>query len=338
MHSSKPQRRPGSLAAVAHRLPPTPPRGRRCPRGNRGLRSLLKPRWLPRDINSPLAAAGSSELGARAGPAPGTDTSALVGRTERGSLVHCPSSGSNHWFSQRPLLRLCRAHLLTVTRWTLARLGPPVCSGASWKSLDGSSLGFSFLTLTFGTTASSLPRLLCEAAPKGQWEYQPGAFGQPKCPAHRLRLPQSHWQRKLREGPTGQAQVRRDVLRSEGATEKVHLKEERAEPHHGGAQRAPEEHVPPLPRGPALLLPDAGEALLCAGLCQRGRALLPPAAGAPVPGAPGPVLRRRGGQRHWLPALPQHHLQGPETREHSFGRPGTRGADGFWPLQGRCRA
>ena len=38
-------------------------------------------------------------------------------------------------------------------------------------------------------------------------------------------------------------------------------------------------------------------------------ALLPPAAGAPVPGAPGPVLRRRGGQRHWLPALPQHHLQ-----------------------------
>ncbi|XP_022448072.1 serine/threonine-protein kinase Sgk2 isoform X2 [Delphinapterus leucas] len=163
---------------------------------------------------------------------------------------------------------------------------------------------------------------MCEAAPKGQWEYQPGAFGQPKCPAHRLRLPQSHWQRKLREGPTGQAQVRRDVLRSEGATEKVHLKEERAEPHHGGAQRAPEEHVPPLPRGPALLLPNAGEALLCAGLCQRGRALLPPAAGAPVPGAPGPVLRRRGGQRHWLPALPQHHLQGPETREHSFGRPG----------------
>lgn len=38
-------------------------------------------------------------------------------------------------------------------------------------------------------------------------------------------------------------------------------------------------------------------------------ALLPPAAGAPVPRAPGPVLRCRGGQRHRLPALPQHHLQ-----------------------------
>lgn len=38
-------------------------------------------------------------------------------------------------------------------------------------------------------------------------------------------------------------------------------------------------------------------------------ALLPPAAGAPVPGAPGPVLRCRGGQCHWLPALPPHHLQ-----------------------------
>ena len=107
-HSNKPLSRPGSPAAVAHPIPPTPPRGRRCPRGNRGLRSLLKPRWLPRDINSPLAAAGSSELGAGGGPAPGTDTSALVGRTERGSLVRCPSSGSNHWFSQRPLLRLRR--------------------------------------------------------------------------------------------------------------------------------------------------------------------------------------------------------------------------------------
>ena len=89
MHSNKPQHRPGSPAAVAHALLPTPPRGRRCPRGNRGLRSLLKFCWLPRDINSSLAAAGSSELGAGAGPAPGTDTSALVGRTERAS---CPLS------------------------------------------------------------------------------------------------------------------------------------------------------------------------------------------------------------------------------------------------------
>ena len=89
MHSYKPQHRPGSPAAVAHALLPTPPRGRRCPRGNRGLRSLLKPCWLPRDINRSLAAAWSSKLGAGAGPAPGTDTSALVGRTERAS---CPLS------------------------------------------------------------------------------------------------------------------------------------------------------------------------------------------------------------------------------------------------------
>lgn len=62
---TSPRHRPGSAAAVAHALLPTPPRGRRCPRGNRGLRSLLKLCWLPRDINSSLAAAGSSELGAR---------------------------------------------------------------------------------------------------------------------------------------------------------------------------------------------------------------------------------------------------------------------------------
>nr|XP_019604378.1 PREDICTED: serine/threonine-protein kinase Sgk2 isoform X3 [Rhinolophus sinicus] len=30
--------------------------------------------------------------------------------------------------------------------------------------------------------------------------------------------------------------------------------------------------------------------------------------------------------------------EGPETREHTLGLPGTRGTDGFWPLQGRCRA
>ncbi|XP_061293616.1 serine/threonine-protein kinase Sgk2 isoform X2 [Bos javanicus] len=89
VHSNKPQHHPSSPAAVAHALLPTPPRGRRCPRGNRGLRSLLKPCWLPRDINSSLAAAGSSKLSAGAGPAPGTDTSALVGRTERAS---CPLS------------------------------------------------------------------------------------------------------------------------------------------------------------------------------------------------------------------------------------------------------
>ena len=89
VHSNKPQHHPSFPAAVAHALLPTPPRGRRCPRGNRGLRSLLKPCWLPRDINSSLAAAGSSKLSAGAGPAPGTDTSALVGRTERAS---CPLS------------------------------------------------------------------------------------------------------------------------------------------------------------------------------------------------------------------------------------------------------
>ncbi|XP_036085286.1 serine/threonine-protein kinase Sgk2 isoform X5 [Rousettus aegyptiacus] len=76
--------------------------GRRCPRGNRGLRSRLKLCWLLRDINSPLAAAGSFELG------PGlhqAQTLALVERTERGSLVHCPSSGSSCGFSPQPLLR-----------------------------------------------------------------------------------------------------------------------------------------------------------------------------------------------------------------------------------------
>lgn len=86
----------GSPAAVAY------PPGRRCPRGNRGLRSRLKLCWLLRDINSPLAAAGSFELG------PGlhqAQTLALVGRTERGSLVHCPSSGSSCGFSPQPLLR-----------------------------------------------------------------------------------------------------------------------------------------------------------------------------------------------------------------------------------------
>lgn len=38
-------------------------------------------------------------------------------------------------------------------------------------------------------------------------------------------------------------------------------------------------------------------------------ALLPSTAGTQVPGAPGPVLHCRGGERHWLPSLSQHHLQ-----------------------------
>jgi len=44
-----------------------------------------------------------------------------------------------------------------------------------------------------------------------------------------------------------------------------------AKAHHGGAQRADEEHQASLPGGPALLLPDHRQALLRPRLRQRRR-------------------------------------------------------------------
>lgn len=44
-----------------------------------------------------------------------------------------------------------------------------------------------------------------------------------------------------------------------------------AKEHHGREERAAEEPEAPFPGGPPLLLPDPREALLCPGLCQRGR-------------------------------------------------------------------
>lgn len=103
-------------------------RGRRCPRGNRGLRSLLKPCWLPRDINSSLAARPGVPSWV---PGPGRRQAQtlrpLLGE-QRGLLVHCPPSGSHRSFSQRPLRRLCRACLIIATPWTQAQLAPPVQS------------------------------------------------------------------------------------------------------------------------------------------------------------------------------------------------------------------
>lgn len=52
-----PKRQQGIPAAVAHPLHP-PSRGRRCPRGNRGLWSHLKRYWIPCDPNSPLLLLG----------------------------------------------------------------------------------------------------------------------------------------------------------------------------------------------------------------------------------------------------------------------------------------
>ncbi|XP_020933823.1 serine/threonine-protein kinase Sgk2 isoform X3 [Sus scrofa] len=87
----------------------TPPWGRRCPRGNRGLRSHLKPCWLPRDISSPLAATllpGVPSWVLGPGWRQAQTLRPLLGE-QRGSLVHCPSSGSNCSFSQRRSPRLC---------------------------------------------------------------------------------------------------------------------------------------------------------------------------------------------------------------------------------------
>ncbi|XP_045384855.1 serine/threonine-protein kinase Sgk2 isoform X2 [Lemur catta] len=69
---------------------------RLVPRTLAGLRAFSA-------AGSRVTSAGSCELCAGARPAPGTDTSALVGKTERGSLVHRPSSaptaGSPRGFS-----------------------------------------------------------------------------------------------------------------------------------------------------------------------------------------------------------------------------------------------
>ena len=44
-----------------------------------------------------------------------------------------------------------------------------------------------------------------------------------------------------------------------------------AKAHHGGAQRASEERETSLPGWTSLFLPDRGQALLRAGLCERRR-------------------------------------------------------------------
>ncbi len=46
-------------------------------------------------------------------------------------------------------------------------------------------------------------------------------------------------------------------------------------------------------------------------------ALFPPLQRTPLYGAASEVLRRGDHQRHWLPALPGHHIPRPETGEHS---------------------
>ncbi|XP_012506679.1 PREDICTED: serine/threonine-protein kinase Sgk2 isoform X2 [Propithecus coquereli] len=78
-------------------------RGDDVPEGTEVSRPILSAAGSRMTSASPLAAAGSRELCAGARPAPGTDTSALVGKTERGSLVHClssaPTAGSPRGFS-----------------------------------------------------------------------------------------------------------------------------------------------------------------------------------------------------------------------------------------------
>lgn len=51
-HSNKPQSSAGHFCSCC-----PPPKGRRCPRRNRGHRSHLKLCWVSHDINSPLTAA-----------------------------------------------------------------------------------------------------------------------------------------------------------------------------------------------------------------------------------------------------------------------------------------
>lgn len=79
------------------------PGGGDVPKGTEVSQAILSPAGSCMTSTAPRCC---REFRAGARPAPGTDTSALVGRTERGSLVRSPSSSSNCCFSRRAPLRL----------------------------------------------------------------------------------------------------------------------------------------------------------------------------------------------------------------------------------------
>ena len=95
-------------------------------------------------------------------------------------------------------------------------------------------------------------------------------------------------------GHPGAQKDGQEVVRDESAKQGRHSETQASGAHSNGASRVGNDQ-PPLHCAPALRFPDRREALLCAGLCCRRRALFPSFSPEEISGSHNSLLLRRTG-------------------------------------------